>query len=242
MELLTTGEYHFDDTPVRLNRTARCIRPRAFGATRDQSPGASATTTPNGIRRPTPRPGQPVMPWAGTTFKLERGHRSRIIWCTLMSDPTSAENAIKFPTVAEAYVALGKFAEGLLIDLWPVFPGSPLCDGMCGPLSDLGEPWYHEHPLSKSPISGPRHDDHDPIACSEFGTRWPGGLRHLWCGRRLHAAKQRRCSYRAGLSHGKGPGGQNVGHHSTVAQTTNAVTTDTTGTSTDTLAGRRRLR
>ncbi len=45
--------------------------------------------------------GEPMVPWAGTTFKLDPLKPVTNYLAHLMSDPTSEENAIKFPTGEE---------------------------------------------------------------------------------------------------------------------------------------------
>jgi hypothetical protein len=96
--------------------------------------------------------GDPVVPWAGTTFTFDPFSPFTNYWIThLMSDPTSDENAIKFPTLQETFTAFTNLAAGLFVAFSPFFPGSPWCFGLCGPLSDLEPPFWHEEPPTTWP-------------------------------------------------------------------------------------------
>jgi len=67
-----------------------------------------------------------------------------------MSDPTSPENTIKFPTLEQIGTAFTNLAQGLFVAFSPFFPGSPWCLGLCGPTvgpdSALGPPFYQGPP------------------------------------------------------------------------------------------------
>jgi hypothetical protein len=143
VELLTTGQYRFDDTPV-TDPDGTTHPPQGLWSYAGKVDWGQDFNHPEWNTKTDPATGEPVMPWAGTTFKLDPLSPVTNYLAHLQSDPTSEENAVKFPTLEEADAAVQKFAWGFVVDMWPIFPGSPLCQGLCGPLSDLGEPWYHD--------------------------------------------------------------------------------------------------
>ncbi len=150
MELLTTGQYTFDDTPV-TEPDGTTHPPQGLWSYAGPVTWGADFNHPEWNTKIDPATGEPVMPWAGTTFKLDPLSPVTNYLAHLMSDPTSDENTAKFPTVGEFATAVQKLATGVVVDFWPIFPGSPLCAGYCGPLSDLGEPFYHDPRYQNTP-------------------------------------------------------------------------------------------
>jgi hypothetical protein len=146
MALLTTGQYTFDTAPVTDQ----------YGTHPPQGVWNYAGVVDWGQRynhpewNTTDSATGPMVPWAGTTFKLDPLSPVTNYLAHLMSDPNSEENAIKLPTADQTMAALKKFGDGLVVDFWPVFPGSVsvYCLTLCGPSSDLGEPFWHDPPLA----------------------------------------------------------------------------------------------
>ncbi len=150
MELLTTGQYTFDDTPV-TEPDGTTHPPQGLWSYAGPVTWGADFNHPEWNTKIDPATGEPVMPWAGTTFKLDPLSPVTNYLAHLMSDPTSDENTAKFPTVGEFAAAVQKLATGVIVDQWPIFPGSTsvYCLGLCGPISDLGEPFWHDPPIAE---------------------------------------------------------------------------------------------
>jgi hypothetical protein len=151
--LLTTGQYTFDDTLVTYPDGTQHPPEGLWNFGGADTWGAdyghpewNTTTGPNG---------DPVVPWAGTTFTLNPLSPFTSHIAHLMSDPTSPENTVKFPTVQQTTTALTNLAAGLVVSFSPIFPGSATCLGLCGPTygptSALGLPFYHDPPPPEPP-------------------------------------------------------------------------------------------
>jgi hypothetical protein len=165
-ELLFTGQYHFDDTPVDGHPPE--------GLWNSGGPitwGGDLYGHPEWNTELDPDTNQHVVPWAGDTFKLDYLSPFTNYWIThLMSDPTSPENTIKFPTLEEIGTAIWHLAFGAFVAFSPFFPGSPWCLGLCGPTygpdSALQPPWFYDPPpepplLSAAPLTSAAALDQD---------------------------------------------------------------------------------
>ncbi len=89
-----------------------------------------------------PTTGDPVVPWAGTTFTLDPLSPLTNYFAHLMSDPNSPDNTIKIPTPEQISTAVTTLAEGLFVAFSPFYPGSPWCLGLCGPPTDMKPPFF----------------------------------------------------------------------------------------------------
>jgi hypothetical protein len=104
-----------------------------------------------------PATGQPVVPWAGTTFTSNPFAPVSDYLTHLMSDPTSPENTIKFPTLQQIATAFVTLVKSVFVAFSPFFPGSPYCLGLCGTTygagSVLAPPFYYD-PAPAAPPPG----------------------------------------------------------------------------------------
>jgi hypothetical protein len=153
-ELLTTGKYTFDDTPV-TDPDGTTHPPEGLWNAAGPVTWGAQYNHPEWDTLTDPATGQPVVPWAGTTFTLNLLSPFTSYITHLMSDPTSPDNTIKLPTPKQIATAFINLAEGLFVAFSPIFPGSPWCLGLCGPTygpeSALGPPFYRGEPLLSPP-------------------------------------------------------------------------------------------
>jgi hypothetical protein len=219
VELLTTGQYTFDTTPV-TEPDGTTHPPEGVWSFAGPVTWGGDFNHPEWNTKTDPVTGQPVVPWAGTTFVLDPLSPFTNYLAHLMSDPTSDGNAIKFPTVEEAATNLQKIGEGvnkvwnivlysLSVIIGAVLPGTTLPDTI------LPATTTDSLALNSAPVGA------DAVTNLESS----GGDRR-------------------GEDGEDQAGRQNVGIHSIlkrpitglgVAQITNAAATDDTGTSTDAL-------
>ena len=157
--LLTTGQYTFDAAPV-TGPDGTTHPPEGLWSFGGPVTWGAQYGHPEWDTKTDPATGQPVVPWAGTTFTVNPLAPFSDYLTHLMSDPTSPENAIKFPTGQQTATAFSNLASGLIVDFSPIFPGSPYCIGLCGqfygPGSLLAPPFYHDPaPVTPSPLWQP---------------------------------------------------------------------------------------
>jgi hypothetical protein len=148
-ELLTTGKYTFDDTPVSYPDGTTHPPEGLWNAAGPVDWGAQYNH-PEWDTLTDPATGQPIMPWAGTTFTLDLFSPFTNYVTHLMSDPTCPDNTNKLPTLKQIGTAFTNLAKGLVVAFSPIFPGSPWCLGLCGPTygpeSALRPPFYRGQP------------------------------------------------------------------------------------------------
>ena len=153
--LLTTGKYTFDATPVP-QPDGTTLPPEGLWNFGGPVTWGADYGHPEWNTTTDPATGEPVVPWAGTTFTSNPLSPVSEYLKHLMSDPTSPENAIKFPTLRQIATAAWNLAFGLFVDFSPFFPGSPYCLGLCGktygPDSILAPPYYHDPALAAPPL------------------------------------------------------------------------------------------
>ena len=129
--LLTAGTYTFDATPV-ANPDGTTHPPEGLWSFGGPITWGAGYGHPEWDTTTDPATGEPVVPWAGTTFTSNPLSPISDYLTHLMSDPTSPENAIKFPTLQQIATAVWNLVVGLFVDFSPIFPGSPYCLGLCG--------------------------------------------------------------------------------------------------------------
>jgi hypothetical protein len=140
-ELLTTGQYTFDDTPVTYP-DGTIHPPEGLWSFGGPITWGAQYGHPEWNTRTDPATGDPVVPWAGTTFTLDPLSPLTNYFTHLMSDPTSPDNTIKVPTPEQISTAFTNLGDGLFVAFSPFFPGSPWCLGLCGPPSDMKPPFF----------------------------------------------------------------------------------------------------
>src|SRR3984893_5163484 len=154
--LLTTGKYTFDTTPV-TGPDGTTHPPEGLWDFGGPVTWGAQYGHPEWNTKTDPVTGQPVVPWAGTTFTSNPLAPFSDYLTHLMSDPTSPENAIKFPTLTQIVTAVWNLVYGLFVAFSPIFPGSPYCLGLCGktygPGSVLAPPFYYD-PAPAAPPPG----------------------------------------------------------------------------------------
>ena len=146
-ELLTTGKYTFDDTPVvypdGVERPAEGLW--NFGGTVDWG---GQLGNPHWDTITDPVTGRQMMPWAGTTFELDLLSPLTDYWFDhLLSDPSAPENQIKLPTVQRTVEAVTSLATGLFVAFSPFFPGSWYCFTLCDPMPPEAPYYWDEYPF-----------------------------------------------------------------------------------------------
>ena len=129
---MTTGKYTFDATPV-TDPDGTTHPPEGLWNFGGPVTWGAQYGHPEWDTTTDPATGQPVVPWAGTTFTFNPLAPFSDYLTHLMSDPTSPENAIKFPTLQQITTAFSNLVQGLFVAFSPFFPGSPWCLGLCGP-------------------------------------------------------------------------------------------------------------
>jgi hypothetical protein len=140
-ELLTTGKFTFDDTPVSYP-DGTMHPPEGLWSFGGPITWGAQFGHPEWDTRTDPATGDPVVPWAGTTFTLDPLSPFTNYFDHLMSDPTSPDNTIKLPTIEQISTAVTNLAYGLFVAFSPFFQGSPWCLGLCGPPTDMKPPFF----------------------------------------------------------------------------------------------------
>ena len=107
--LLTTGKYTFDATPV-TGPDGTTHPPEGLWNFGGPVTWGAQYGHPEWDTTIDPATGQPVVPWAGTTFTFNPLAPFSDYLTHLMSDPTSPENAIKFPTLQQIATAVWNLA------------------------------------------------------------------------------------------------------------------------------------
>ena len=151
--LLTTGKYTFDATPV----PGTALPPEGLWSFAGPVNWGAQYGHPEWDTKTDPVTGEQVMPWAGTTFTSNPFAPVSDYLTHLMSDPTSPENTIKFPTLQQTITAVVTLVKSVFVAFSPFFPGSPYCVGLCGttygPGSALAPPFYYD-PAPAAPPPG----------------------------------------------------------------------------------------
>jgi hypothetical protein len=211
VELLTTGRFTFDTTPAEGTTHPpegvwNFAGPVTWGADFNH---------PEWNTKTDPATGQPVVPWAGTTFVLDPLSPFTNYLAHLMSDPTSDENAIKFPTVEEAAAAVQKVVDGVIIGASTTFPG-------IFPATTTDSLALNSAPVGADAVTNPESSggDRGGEAREDEAGRQNVGIHSIVTGD-LSTAKPVKGPI-AGLG---------------ITQITNAAAADNTGTSTDALDG-----
>jgi len=153
LALLTTGKWTFDATPV----PGTTHPPEGLWSFAGPVNWGAQYGHPEWDTKTDPATGEQVVPWAGTTFTSNPFAPVSDYLTHLMSDPTSPENRIKFPTVQEIIKAVVTLVKSVFVAFSPFFPGSPYCVGLCGttygPGSALAPPFYYD-PAPANPPPG----------------------------------------------------------------------------------------
>ena len=153
LALLTTGKWTFDATPV----AGATHPPEGLWSFAGPVNWGAQYGHPEWDTKTDPVTGEQVMPWAGTTFTSNPFAPISDYLAHLMSDPTSPENTIKFPTLQQTIAAVSTLVQSVFVAFSPFFPGSPYCVGLCGktygPDSVLAPPFYWD-PAPAAPPPG----------------------------------------------------------------------------------------
>ena len=123
--LLTAGTYTFDATPV-ANPDGTTLPPEGLWNFGGPITWGADYGHPEWDTTTDPATGEPVVPWAGTTFTSNPLAPFSDYLTHLMSDPTSPENAIKFPTLQQIATAVWNLVQRAVCRLLPVLSGQPL--------------------------------------------------------------------------------------------------------------------